>query len=65
MENDDLPVGQILSRRDALKLLGIGSAAFLAHAPPRMGQALSFQQQRPRRFPPLPAPPWTVSSARK
>ena len=30
MENDDLPVGQILSRRDALKLLGIGSAAFLA-----------------------------------
>jgi protocatechuate 3,4-dioxygenase beta subunit len=30
MENDDKPVGQILSRRDALKLLGIGSAAFLA-----------------------------------
>src|SRR5215212_8148039 len=30
MEDDDKPVGQILSRRDALKLLGIGSAAFLA-----------------------------------
>jgi protocatechuate 3,4-dioxygenase beta subunit len=30
MENDDLPVGQILSRRDALKLLAIGSATFLA-----------------------------------
>lgn len=30
MENDDKPVGQVLSRRDALKLLGIGSAAFLA-----------------------------------
>lgn len=30
MENDDLPVGQILSRRDALKLLGIGGAALLA-----------------------------------
>ena len=30
MENDDKPVGQILSRRDTLKLLGIGSAAFLA-----------------------------------
>lgn len=30
MENDDKPVGQILSRRDALKVLGIGSAAFLA-----------------------------------
>jgi protocatechuate 3,4-dioxygenase beta subunit len=30
MENDDQPVGQILSRRDALKLLGVGSAAFLA-----------------------------------
>lgn len=30
MENDDRPVGQILTRREALKLLGIGSAAFLA-----------------------------------
>lgn len=30
MENDDKPIGQILSRREALKLLGIGSAAFLA-----------------------------------
>lgn len=30
MENDDRPLGQILSRRDALKLLGVGSAAFLA-----------------------------------
>ena len=30
MENDDQTVGQILSRRDALKVLGIGSAAFLA-----------------------------------
>jgi protocatechuate 3,4-dioxygenase beta subunit len=29
MENDDIFMGQILSRRDALKLLGIGSAAFL------------------------------------
>jgi len=30
MDNDDKPVGQILSRREALKLLGIGSTAFLA-----------------------------------
>src|SRR6266487_927811 len=30
MENDDKPVGKILSRREALKLLGIGGAAFLA-----------------------------------
>ncbi len=30
MENDDKPVGRILSRRAALKLLGVGSAAFLA-----------------------------------
>ena len=30
MDNDDLPVGRILSRRDALKLLGIGGAALLA-----------------------------------
>lgn len=30
MDNDDKPIGQLLSRRDALKLLGLGSAAFLA-----------------------------------
>lgn len=30
MEDDDKPIGQILSRRDALKVLGLGSAAFLA-----------------------------------
>lgn len=30
MDNDDKPVGLILSRRDALKLLGVGGAAFLA-----------------------------------
>lgn len=30
MDNDDTPIGQLLSRRDALKLLGLGSAAFLA-----------------------------------
>jgi protocatechuate 3,4-dioxygenase beta subunit len=30
MENDDQPIGQILGRREALKLLGLGSAAFLA-----------------------------------
>jgi len=30
MDNDDKPIGQILSRRDALKLLGVGGAAFLA-----------------------------------
>jgi protocatechuate 3,4-dioxygenase beta subunit len=30
MENDDKPIGQILNRRDALKVLGVGSAAFLA-----------------------------------
>lgn len=30
MESDDRPVGQILSRRDALKLFGVGSVALLA-----------------------------------
>lgn len=30
MDNDDKPVGLILSRRDALKLFGVGGAAFLA-----------------------------------
>ena len=40
MENDDQPVGQILSRRDALKLLGIGSAAFLAACAPEATSTL-------------------------
>lgn len=30
MENDDRQIGELLNRRDALKLLGLGSAAFLA-----------------------------------
>ena len=30
MENDDQPVGRILNNREALKVLGVGSAAFLA-----------------------------------
>jgi protocatechuate 3,4-dioxygenase beta subunit len=30
MDSDDKPIGQILSRREALKLLGVGSAAFVA-----------------------------------
>jgi protocatechuate 3,4-dioxygenase beta subunit len=34
MKNDDEQVGLILSRRDALKVLGIGSAAFLAACGP-------------------------------
>jgi protocatechuate 3,4-dioxygenase beta subunit len=34
MDNDDLPVGSMLSRRDALKLLGISSAALLASCAP-------------------------------
>jgi protocatechuate 3,4-dioxygenase beta subunit len=32
MDNDDIQVGQILNRRDALKLLGLGSAAALLAA---------------------------------
>jgi len=34
MENDDVPVGRILSRRDALKLLGVTGAAILAGCAP-------------------------------
>jgi len=30
MDSDDKPIGQILSRRQALKVLGVSSAAFLA-----------------------------------
>jgi hypothetical protein len=42
MDNDDQPIGQLLSRRDALKLLGVGSAAFLvACASPQGTSTLS------------------------
>jgi len=40
MENDDLPVGQILSRREALKLLGVTSAALLAACVPGASDTL-------------------------
>ena len=40
MGNDDKPIGQILSRRDALKLLGLGSAAFLAACAPEATSTL-------------------------
>lgn len=41
MENDDQPIGQILSRKEALKLLGLGSAAaFLAACAPKATSTL-------------------------
>lgn len=41
MENDDRQIGKILSRRDALKLLGISSAAFLAGCVPGASDLLT------------------------
>jgi protocatechuate 3,4-dioxygenase beta subunit len=41
MDNDDKPIGQILSRRDALKLLGVGGAAFLAGCVPGSSDILT------------------------
>ena len=38
MENDDKQVGQILSRRDTLRILGIGGAALLAACAPSLSQ---------------------------
>lgn len=40
MDNDDLPVGQILSRREALKLLGVTSTAVLAACVPGASEVL-------------------------
>jgi len=41
MENDDQPIGQVLSRKEALKLLGFGSAAaFLAACAPNATSTL-------------------------
>jgi protocatechuate 3,4-dioxygenase beta subunit len=45
MEDDDKPTGTILSRRDALKVLGVGSAAFLA-AFARQGDSLPEKADR-------------------
>ena len=39
MDNDDKQVGQILSRRDALRILGLGSAALLAACTPSLSQS--------------------------
>lgn len=41
MDNDDKPIGQILSRRQALKLLGITGAAFLAGCAPGTSDVLT------------------------
>lgn len=41
MDNDDKPIGQLLSRRDALKLLGITGAAFLAGCAPGASDILT------------------------
>lgn len=42
MENDDKPVGQILNRRDVLKLFGVGSAAtLLAACAPDIAETLT------------------------
>lgn len=41
MDNDDKPIGQILNRRDVLKLFGISSAAFLAGCAPGVSELLT------------------------
>jgi protocatechuate 3,4-dioxygenase beta subunit len=46
MENDDKPVGQILNRRDVLKLFGVGSAAtLLAACAPDIAETLTPNTQ--------------------
>ena len=63
MENDDKPIGQILNRRDALKVLGIGSAAFLAACAAPKGPAPQSQQREPHKLRRLQAQCWTVLCA--
>lgn len=41
IDNDDKPIGQILNRRQALKLLGITGAAFLAGCAPGTSEVLT------------------------
>jgi hypothetical protein len=60
MENDDKPIGQILSRRDALKLLGPGSAAFLRLVLLPRGQALWLPLSEQHRLRLLQVQLWTV-----
>jgi hypothetical protein len=65
MENDDRPIGQLLSRRDALKLLGIGRAAFLAACASPRRPARSSQPWGQHWALLLQAQLWTVLSAPK
>ncbi len=58
MENDDRQIGKILSRRDALKLLGVTGAALLAACAPE-GTATS----EPASIPVSPATAGTASGA--
>lgn len=44
MDNDDQTVGRILTRRDALKLLGLGGAAFLAACTTQQGTGTGSTQ---------------------
>jgi len=47
MENDDYPIGRILSRREVLKLLGVASAAVLAGCAPAASQPTSVATTAP------------------
>jgi protocatechuate 3,4-dioxygenase beta subunit len=51
MENDDYPIGRILSRREVLKLLGVASAAVLAGCAPAASQPTSGAATAPTTAP--------------
>ena len=63
MDNDDRQVGQILNRRDVLKILGLGSAAgILAACAPEIAETLS-PTMSPATLPPATLPPTTQITA--
>jgi protocatechuate 3,4-dioxygenase beta subunit len=66
MDNDDKPIGRVLSRREALKLLGVVSAAMLAGcAPDQQPTSTSFPAttRPPTLAPTLTSPPAVATTA--
>src|SRR3989304_3407440 len=61
MENDDHPIGRVLSRREVLKFLGVASAAVLAGCAPAASQPTGVATPAPTTVPTQAAPATTAA----
>ena len=62
MENDDHPIGRVLSRREVLKFLGVASAAVLAGCAPAASQPTGVATPAPTTVPTQAAPATTAAT---